>query len=557
MPKRYSLGLDFGTESGRAVLVDVESGQEVATAVHPYRHGVMDEKLPGVSQRLPHDWALQHPADYLEVLGEVVPAVLRQAKARPAQVIGIGSDFTSCTVLPIDQDGTPLCLLKKYAKRPHAWVKLWKHHAAQPEADRINAVARKRKEAWLPRYGGIISSEWLFSKLLQILDEDTEIYHAMDRFIEASDWLVMQLTGNERRNSCCAGYKALWNATDGYPGKAYFRALHKDFADVVEKKLSTDIHPLGEVAGGLTEAMARHTGLLPGTPVAVGMIDAHTAVPACGVTSPGKLVMIMGTSTCHMLLTKDERMVEGISGVVKDGIVPGLYGYEAGQAGVGDIFAWCVGSGVPEEYYAQAKKRKMSMHQYLTSLVEKQKPGESGLLALDWWNGCRSVLVNADLTGLLVGASLTTKPEEIYRAMIEATAFGTNKIIETFVSQGVRIRELYACDGLADKNPMLMQIYADVTGREIKVSASSQTVALGSALFGAVVAGKKDGGYGSVAEAARKMGRLKPKSYKPDKANHKIYKQLYAEYERLHDYFGRGENPVMKKLKEIRQSVIS
>ncbi|MBE7557417.1 ribulokinase [bacterium] len=556
MPKRYSLGLDFGTESGRAVLVDIETGQETATAVCPYRHGVLDECLPD-GTRLPHDWALQHPADWLEVVAEIVPSVLRQAGAAPEQVVGIGSDFTSCTVLPIDKKGQPLCLSPKWAKRPHAWPKLWKHHAAQPEADRINALAKKRREKWLPRYGGKISSEWLFSKLLQILDEDPEIYHEMDRFIEASDWIVMQMTGAERRNSCCAGYKAMWHARDGYPSKAYFRALHPQLENVVEEKLSKDIYPLGSVGGRLVGELARHMGLATASPVAVGMIDAHTAVPACGVTAPGTLVMIMGTSTCHMLLSRREKLVEGISGVVKDGIVPGYYGYEAGQAGVGDIFAWCVGNGVPESYYDEARKRGMSMHQYLTSLVQDQKPGQSGLLALDWWNGCRSVLVNADLTGLLVGASLTTRPEEIYRALIEATAFGTRKIIETFVSQGVPIKEICACGGLADKNPLLMQIYADVTGRELKVSASSQTVALGSALFGAVVAGKAGGGYDSIADAAKKMARLKDRSYVPNKENHKIYKQLYAEYEKLHDYFGRGRNPVMKTLKEIRARVLA
>ncbi len=556
MPKRYSLGLDFGTESARALLVDIETGQETATAVCAYRHGVMDEGLPD-GQKLPHDWALQHPADWLEALAEMVPAVLRKAGAAPEQVVGIGSDFTSCTVLPIDKAGRPLCLSPKWADRPHAWPKLWKHHAAQPEADKINAVARKRREKWLARYGGRISSEWLFSKLLQILDEDREIYHAMDRFIEASDWIILQLTGNERRNSCCAGYKAMWNAREGYPSQNYLRALHPDLENAVEEKLSADIYPLGDMAGRLMGEIARHIGLATGTPVAVGMIDAHTAVPACGVTAPGTLVMIMGTSTCHMLLSKREKMVEGISGVVKNGIVPGLYGYEAGQAGVGDIFAWCVGNGVPRSYYEEAEKRGLSMHQYLTSLVEGQQPGQSGLLALDWWNGCRSVLVNADLTGLLVGASLTTRPEEIYRALIEATAFGTLKIIETFTSQGVPIKEICACGGLADKNPMLMQIYADVTGRELKVSASSQTVALGSALFGAVVAGKAGGGYDSIADAARKMARLKGKSYVPNKENHKLYKQLYAEYEKLHDYFGRGKNPVMKTLKQIRAKVLA
>jgi L-ribulokinase len=555
MPKYYSLGLDYGTESARAVLVDVANGREVSTVICNYPHGVMDEFLPGVKKRLPPDWALQHPGDYLKVLGKIAPQALAQAKIKPEQVIGVGVDFTACSIMPIDAAGNPLCLQKKWAKRPHSWLKLWKHHAAQPEADMINALAKKRKQSWLQRYGGLTSSEWMFAKLLQILDEDPTIYNAADKFIEAGDWLVMQLTGNERRSACLAGYKALWSADDGYPKPAFLRALNKDFANVVKDKLCTDVYPLGAKAGEITPEAAAITGLAAGTPVAVAVIDAHSAVPACTVTTPGKMVMIMGTSTCHMMVDKTETPVEGTCGVVKDGIIPGLYGYEGGQSGVGDIFAWYIDNGVPAAYYREARKQKISMHEHLTNLAKKLKPGETGLLALDWINGNRSVLVNADLTGMFVGMNMTTRPEEIYRALVEATAFGTLKIIQTFVDQGVPVRGLYACGGLAEKNPMLMQIYADVTGREIKIAASPQAVALGSAMFGAVVAGKKRGGYSNITAAARKMATLKKKTYKPDKKNHAIYQKLFAEYNKLHDYFGRGENQVMKNLKQIREEV--
>jgi L-ribulokinase len=550
----YAIGVDFGTTSGRAILVDIADGRQLATAVSEYSHGVIDEALPIDGRRvvLPPDWALQDPDDYLRVLRQAVPEVLRQSGVDPSHVIGLGIDFTACTMLPTTADGTPLAQDPGLRANPHAWVKLWKHHAAQPEADRINAVATATGQPWLDRYGGRISSEWFFSKALQILEEAPEIYAAADRLIEAGDWVVWRLTGVETRNACAAGYKALWSKRDGFPGTSYFGALDPHLASVVDDKMSRDVRFAGQGAGGLTEEAAAWTGLPVGTAVAVANVDAHVAVPAATVVEPGRMVMIMGTSTCHMVLSAEERSVPGMCGHVEDGIIPGYVGYEAGQSCVGDHFSWFVENAVPEAYERQAREGGVEIHAFLEERAARLRVGESGLLALDWWNGNRSVLVDAALGGLLVGATLATVPEEIYRALIEATAYGTRVIIEAFEANGVPIREIVACGGLADKSPLTLQIYADVTGRPFHLSASDQTAALGSAMFGAVAAGPAGGGFATIEEASAAMARLQDVVYEPIAANQATYDVLYREYVRLHDYFGRGENDVMKVLKGLR-----
>ncbi|WP_308635252.1 ribulokinase [Paenibacillus silvisoli] len=552
MEKKYAIGVDYGTESGRALLVDIATGEEVATHVTPYPHGVIDETLPGTGSKLEHDWALQHPDDYLEVLRRSVPEVLRASGVGPERVIGIGIDFTACTMMPLDAAGTPFCLLDQWKDNPHSWVKLWKHHAAQEEANLINAKASERGESFLARYGGRISSEWMLPKALQILNEAPDIYAEADSFMEATDWVVMQMTGSFVRSSCTAGYKGTWHKRDGFPSDAFLASLHDRFEDFATEKLRGPILPLGAKAGELTEQMAALTGLLPGTAVAVGNVDAHAMVPAVGVVTPGKLVLAMGTSTCHLLLSDKEVHAEGIAGVVEDGIVAGYYGYEAGQSAVGDIFAWYVNESVPAYVRQHAKEEGISVHEWLERQASEQKPGESGLLALDWWNGNRSVLMDADLTGVMVGMTLQTKPEDIYRALLEATAYGTRKIIEAFQDGGVPVEELYACGGLPQRNRLLMQIYADVTGREIRIADSTQTAALGAAMFGAVAAGAEAGGYDSVAEAAKNMARVREESFKPIANNVETYNVLYHEYVKLHDYFGRGGNDVMKRLKALK-----
>ncbi|ADV65915.1 ribulokinase [Deinococcus maricopensis] len=549
MTDRYAVGVDFGSESGRAVIVRTHDGTIVGEAVTPYAHAVMDHHLP-TGERLGHAWALQHPQDYLDVLQQAVPAALNASGVHPDQVIGLGIDFTACTMLPTRADGTPLCFLPEYARRPHAWVKLWKHHAAQPQADRINALAETRGEPWLARYGGKQSSEWFFAKALQILEEDPSTYAASDRLLEAADWVVWQLTGVETRNACTAGYKAIHQ--DGqFPTTDFFAALHPDFADIVQTRMSITLAPLGAQAGTLTAQAATWTGLNPGTPVAVANVDAHVAVPAAGVTEPGRMVAIMGTSTCHMLLGEHLRDVPGMCGVVPDGIIPGLYGYEAGQSGVGDLFAWFVKHGVPPEYHEQARREGLSLHALLEREAATQHPGAHGLIALDWLNGNRSVLVDAHLSGLILGLTLHTRAPDIYRALIEATAYGTRLIIETFEASGVPVHELVIAGGLK-RNRLLMQIYADVTGRPLSLLDVEQGPALGSAMHAAVAGGA----HPDIFAAARAMGKVQTRAYTPIPEHQRVYDRLYAEYRTLHDHFGRGANDVMHRLLALKEAAM-
>lgn len=554
---KYSIGIDFGTQSGRAVVIDVGTGRHMADAVAEYPDGVITSILPRTEISLGSDWALQNPDDYIFVLENAIPQAIRKACIDINDVIGIGIDFTACTMMPVSSDNKALCQLDEYRNNPHAWVKLWKHHAAQKEANELNAIAKGRNEKFLSRYGGKISSEWLIPKIWQILKEAPEIYSAADKFMEAADWVVTQMTGNYVMNSCTAGYKAIWSKRVGYPDKDFFMTLSPELENLVEDKLYGKILPIGSKAGELTKKMAARMGLNEGIAVAAGNVDAHVAAPAVKVIEPEKMLMIMGTSICDILLGSSEKIVPGMCGVAEDGVIPGYFGYEAGQSGVGDIFEWFVKNQVPAEYYKEAEKNGLHIHELLEKKASRLKPGESGLLALDWWNGNRSVLVDVDLTGLILGMNLQTKPEEVYRALIEATAFGQRKIIDTFRSCGVNIKELYACGGLPNKNKMLMQIYSDVTGMEIRISASKHAPALGAAMFGAVAAGKEKGGYDSIVEAAEKMAHLKEEVYKPIAENTAIYNELYLQYGMLHDYFGRGENDVMKKLKKIKENQLA
>lgn len=552
--KKYTIGVDYGTQSGRAVLVDIADGTVIAQATKVYTHGVMEEYLPD-GTRLAPDWAIQHPADYIEVLQETIPSVLAQSGVDAENVIGMGIDFTACTMLPIDAKGEPLCYRKELQGTPHAWLKLWKHHAAQKQANRLNSIAHEMGEDFIARYGGKISSEWMIPKIMQIVEEAPEIYDMTDRFMEAADWIVLQLTGKEARNSCTAGYKAMWNKKHGYPSKEFFKALHPKMENVVAEKLSTDIFPQGAKAGELTERMSMLTGLKAGTSVAVANVDAHVSLPAVGITEPNKMLMIIGTSTCDVMCGTQEKIVPGMCGVVEDGVLPGYFGYEAGQSCVGDQFEWFVNTCVPDHYKKEAEEKGINIHELLTEKAANLKAGESGLLALDWWNGNRSILVDVDLTGMMLGMTLTTKPEEMYRALIESTAFGKRKIIDTFEENGVQVKELYACGGISKKNAMMMQIYADVTNREIFIGASNQTPALGSAMFGAVAAGVENDGYASIYEAAKVMGKIEERSYKPIRENVEVYEKIYSEFKILHDYFGRGENDVMKRLKQLKADI--
>ncbi|MFC8673607.1 ribulokinase [Streptomyces griseorubiginosus] len=547
-PETYVVGIDYGTLSGRAVVVRVSDGAELAAAEHPYTHAVLDRQLPDGTV-LPPDWALQVPSDYIDVLRIAVPEAVARAGVRPEQVIGIGTDFTACTVLPVLADGTPLCELPEYTSRPHAYVKLWRHHAAQAQADRITDLAVERKEPWIKRYGGKISSEWEFAKALQLLEEDPEIYGRTERWIEAADWIVWRLSGTYLRNACTAGYKGQFQ--DGvYPSPEYLAALNPGFADFVNDKLEHPIGQLGDRAGGLTAEAAAWTGLPEGIAVCVGNVDAHVTAPAATAVEPGRMVAIMGTSTCHVMSSDQWAEVPGMCGVVDGGILPGLWGYEAGQSGVGDIFGWFVRTGFPASYAEEAAALGRDPHEHLTALAAEQAVGEHGLIALDWQSGNRSVLVDHDLSGVVVGLTLSTRPEDVYRALLEATAFGTRTIIETFTASGVPVEELIIAGGLT-KNALLMQIYADVTRLPLGVIDSAQGPALGSAMHAAVAAGA----YPDIRAAARAMGKARPAVYLPDPERAAAYDRLFAEYRLLHDYFGRGTNEVMHRLRRIRAEV--
>ncbi|BBZ35089.1 ribulokinase [Mycolicibacterium confluentis] len=541
---KYTVGVDFGTLSGRAVVIRVRDGHQLAVAEHAYRHGVVTDTLPGDTAQLPPQWALQVPADYVEVLRTAVPQAVATAGIDPADVIGIGTDFTSCTMVPVRGDGTPLCELTEFVDRPHAYAKLWRHHSPQPQADRINAVAARRGESWLPRYGGLISSEWEFAKALEILDEDPQIYDAIDHFVEGADWIVWQLCGSYVRNACSAGYKGI--RQDGrYPTREFLAEVRPGFADFVTDKLDHPIGQLGDRAGALTAQAAQWTGLPQGIAVAVGNVDAHVTVAAADALQPGRLVAIMGTSTCHVLNSTELREVPGMCGVVDGGISEGMWGYEAGQSGVGDIFGWFVDNCVPESHHIEARRRGLSVHEHLTDLASRQRVGQHGLVALDWHSGNRSVLVDHELSGVMIGQTLQTTCVDMYRALLEATAFGTRMIVETFVASGVAVEELVVAGGLL-KNALLMQIYADAVGLPLSIVPSTQAPALGAAIHAATAAGA----FGDVPEAAAQMGGRVRDAYTPIPENVAAYDRLYHEYVAAYEWFGRG-NDMMRRLRRI------
>ena len=527
------VGVDYGTLSGRAVVVRTSDGAELGTAVYPYPHAVIEETLPATGEKLPPAWALQDPEDYRGVLKHAVPEAIRRAGVDPANVVGIATDFTASTPMPVLRDGTPLCEVDGFRERPHAYPKLWKHHAAQAQAERVTELA----EPWISRYGGRISSEWEFAKALQVLEEDPEVYGAMERWIEAADWIVWQLCGAETRNVCTAGYKGIFQ--DGsYPSREYCASLNAGFAGFVVDKLEFPLSPLGAKAGGLTSEAAAWTGLPEGIAVAIGNVDAHVTAPAAQATGPGQMVAIMGTSTCHVMNGAELHEVPGMCGVVEGGITPGLWGYEAGQSGVGDIFGWFV------EHFASQS------HEELSALAAQQRVGEHGLVALDWQSGNRSTLVDHELSGVIVGLTLATRPFEVYRALVEATAFGARTIVETFENSGVPVEDFVVAGGL-QKNAFLMQIYADVLRRPLHLIGSEQGPALGSAIHAAVAAGV----YDDIHAASDAMGSQIRDAYLPNDADADAYDELYAHYMRLHDHFGRGGDDVMHALRRPARAV--
>ncbi len=547
---KYTIGVDFGTLSGRAVLVSLEQGDVIASEVLNYESGVIEEVIPQTTVRLGIDYALQDPKDYLEVLSVTIPKVLEKSGVDKADVIGLAIDFTACTLVPVDANNTPLSFLDSWREHPHAWTKLWKHHAAQKYADQLNALAHETHESWIHRYGGKISSEWLFPKVMQVCVEAPEIYEATDNFIEAADWVISQLTGNVIRNTCTLGYKAIYHHQEGFPSPAFFKQLDPRLEHVVNDKIKGEIKAVGEKAGTLLPEWATRLGLLPSTAVAVANVDAHVSAPAVNTVKPGQMLMIMGTSTCDILLGDQEKSVPGICGVVYDGVIPGYFGYESGQSAVGDIFGWFTENYIDSNITHAAASKGLTVHAYLEEEASKLRVGESGLLSLDWNGGNRSILVDVDVSGIIFGLTLATKPHELYRALIESTAFGKRIIIDNYEAHGVPVDEVYVCGGLPNKNKLLLQIYADVLNREIKMADSEHTPALGSAMFAAVAAHDM-GGYASIFEAAAKMAKVKEETIKPIPENVERYEALYQEFKQLHDQFGYGDT-VLKRLKRMR-----
>jgi len=553
MSEKCVIGLDYGTKSERAVLVRVTDGAVLHVSERNYPHGVMEHVLPDSQTQLGVDWCLEDPADYLFTLEETVREVMKNSGTDPASVIGLSMDFTASTVLPVTKEGTPLCSLPEYGSRPHAYAKLWKHHGAQKQADRICEILKKRNELDLPRYGGRVSPELLIPKALEILEEDEEIYNRMDSFLEAPDWINFLLTGERKYSFNTAGYKAFYTEEDGYPDRSFFRSLDPRMENFIREKHAGSISPVGSLFGRLDEKWAARLGLKSGTAVGTSVIDAHAGIPGCGITEPGKLMMIIGTSAVMASLSEKPYSAYGIIGNVKGGIIPGFYALETGLTAMGDQLDWFVTHCVPAEYASRAAAENMNIHSYLTKLSKDEKPGGNGLIILDWWNGNKTPYVDGNASGVMVGLNMTTSPEEIYRALIESSAYGAREIMEYYERAGVRTDEIMACGGITGKNPLLMQIFSDVTGKKITALRQKQTAAMGAAVYAASAAGEKAGGYGSVREAVKHMIRPECTVYLPDPERHEIYNGLYGNYLRLTDYFNPHENPVMKLLKTLRK----
>ena len=534
---RYAIGVDFGTESGRAALVDLGSGEVLATNAVRYPSVVIDQKLPSTGERLPHDYALQDPDDWVMVLRRGIPAVINESGIDAEQVVGLGIDFTSCTVLPTTSDGVPLCTLEEWRERRHAWPKLWKHHAAQPVADRLTEVALERGEDFLERYGGRISSEWYFPKLIEVWLEDREVYDACTSFIEATDWIIWWLTGSQCRQTATAGFKAMWSPEEGLPPTEYFTAAYPGF-DHPAEKLGERFVPLGSKAGTLRPEVAKKLKLPESTAVAVGNVDAWVSLPGVGVEDPGTFVIVIGTSICDMIVHPEETRLPGITGVVKDGILPGLYGYEAGQAAVGDMLAWFVNDLAQDpDSYGTLEKGAAELG-----------PGETGLIALDWWNGNRTILADADLTGVICGLTLQSTPSQIYRSLMESIALGNRRIIDNFAEYGLDMSEIVACGGVATSSPLLMQLFADVSGLAVHVPDSSEVPARGAALFAAVAGGA----FADIDAAITATRPAVATTYVPDEGAKRTYDELYAIYSRLTELLGRSQVDLLHDLKRIR-----
>ena len=562
MSAKYSIGLDYGTNSVRTVIVDTANGREVATAVWNYSQGTQ-----GVILSRDPNLARQHPSDYVNGAEITIKKALASARKtvkgfQADQVIGIGVDTTGSTPLPVDREGRPLALNRRFAKNPAAMAWLWKDHTGVAEAAEITELAREIRPQYLAKCGGTYSSEWFFSKILHCLRTSPDVFEAAHLWVECADWVPAMLTGTEAPDKltvgiCAAGHKGMYSEDwGGYPDAEFLSRLHPQLGEL-RARMRPNAKAIDQAVGSLTAEWAKRTGLPANIPVAVGAFDAHLGGVASGI-QPGTLVKIIGTSTCDMMVVpmRDKLAdIPGLCGIVPGSILPGYYGLEAGQSAVGDIFNWFVN-------YIQPLGKKLGTHEALSAEASRLVPGESGLLALDWNNGNRTILVDQRLSGLLLGQTLYTTPAEVYRALVEATAFGALTIIQRFEEYGVKVEQIVNCGGIAEKNPLVMQVYADVTGRPIRISRSAQTCALGAAIAGAVVAGKKAGGFDNYTDAQAAMTGLKPKAFQPNAKAHAVYERIYSLYRKLHDSFGTQQPNgslygVMKELIQIRNEARS
>ncbi len=530
MPAPVSLGLDFGTESVRAILVD-STGKQRGLATNDYAHGQITERLPGTTQLLPTRYALQSPGDWIDSAVQATREAIGAAGISKDDIVGIGVDFTSCTMLPTTRDGRPLCELEPFKNVPLAWPKLWKHHGAIEQTERLNKIAKQRDEPFLRRYGGAIGLEWFFPKMLETIECAPEVAMATEVWLEAGDWFVWQLVGGPAetltRSTCQAGYKAMWSVTDGYPSTDFLNAVHPELARAAARCLPGIMRSPGERAGQLTVAMAERLGLRAGTPVSAAIIDAHAAVPGVGAAEPGTLVMVLGTSSCHMLNSTVFSEVPGVAGVVDGGILAGMFGYETGQAAVGDAFAWL--------------RRLLGRESFESIAVAARQlpPGAEGVQCLDWMNGCRTPLMDGTLRGAFTGLGLEHGPQHLYLALMEASAFGLRWIVELLRDGGVPINRLIATGGLPHHNRGIVEVYADVLGLEIEIHPSTQGPAIGASVLGMIAAGPEASGFQSMIEAATAMASVSPGMQDVVRARSdrtQLYDPLYKRYRRLASY---------------------
>lgn len=552
MKQTYTIGVDFGTQSARAVLCRVSDGAVLSESECPYAHGVMSDRLP-CGTPLPPDYALQHPQDFLDALHATVHGVLDQSDINRADIIGMGMDFTCSTPMPVDQHGEPLCFDPRFERNPHAYIKLWKHHAAQWEAARLTELMREHDPELLPCVGGRLSPEAFFPKVWQVLREAPDVFDATDRFLEVGDWLTQRLTGNENLARSLATHKAQYREGVGYPPLLQY--ADPRLAGMIGAKVRGKLIDIGAVSGYLTARQAAWLGLPAGIVVTAPHPDAMASLPALGITGPGPAALAAGTSSAMILCYSQFLPVEGTTSIMLDNTLPGLYGYASGQAAFGDLLGWFVSRCAPEEVLRAAQDAHISAHEELSRRAALLHPGESGLICLDWWNGNRSCLADMRLSGMLLGMTLQTSPEEIYRALMEGLGFGLRCIIDAHERAGVPIHALHVSGGISYKNPLFMQLLSNIIQRPLYISKPLPTPAVGMAILSACAAGTQKGGYDQLDEAAARMSCLSDIRYQPDASQAAAYDALYQEYIALHDYFGRGANDVMKRLRDLSAAV--